>query len=343
MTVGLLGLSFSIVTVVAVKASPVIQDAPPTIDAVTDNATGLRSPLPDLMSDKAYARTVAEEARIIARLLAHPDADTLATAALMSRFPSKDSGPESPLALIRQATALAPGRPELAWLELTICLRLKCDAETQIETRIQALDPDNGFVWLEALSRSIAVGSEPAVTDLVQRIGASSQITFYFNRLLVMATDALAVGEPRERLWKRASIAIGMVSATSIPPLQPLSRACRVAELTQEGRRAACEMLMSRLEQSSEIIDQLIALSIEARWWPSDSPARALVDRKRRRLQYVLSESSRLRLFRLNHDMAIRIDAARRYEREEDVELAVIRSFGEPTDPPAKWENPFRE
>jgi hypothetical protein len=329
----------SIVGFAAQIESPVIPHPPTTIDA--EGGAALKSPMPDLVSNKAYAAAVAEDARIVSSLLAHPSADNLATAALFSRWPSNDSGPESPLELIRRATVLAPASPELAWLELSMCSRLKCDTAAQIEKRIQVLDPDNGFLWVENLGRSTAAGSEPEVTALVQRIGASSKITFYFNRLMVMAADALAVGDPKLGLSERGFTAAGLLAGTIIPPLQPISKACRVEQLTQEGRRAACEALMSRLEQSSEIIGQMLALSIQARWWPPESPERAVIANKRRRLDYVMSESGRMRLFRMSHDMALRIEAARRYEREEDVALALIKSFGVPTEPPADWKDKF--
>jgi hypothetical protein len=229
----------------------------------------------------------------------------------------------------------------LAWLELSICRRVKCDEADQIEKRIHVLNPDNGFLWVEELERSIDAGAEPEVTALVQRIGASPKITFYFNRLLVMAADALAIGDPKLGLSERGITAAGLLAGTIIPPLQPISKACRVEQLTHEGRRAACQTLMSRLEQSSEIISQMIALSIQARWWPAESPERAVIANKRRRLDYVMLESGRMRLFRMNHDMALRIEAARRYEREEDVALALIKSFGAPTEPPADWKDKF--
>jgi hypothetical protein len=338
-TVGLFGLSMSFVTFAAQLESPVVPKSPTTVE--TASVSTLKSPLPDLMSDKAYAAAMANDARIVSVLLAHPTADHLATAALFARLPSKASSPGSPLELIRRATLLAPKSPELAWLELSICRRADCDATDQIEKRIQKLDPDNGLLWAADLDRSIAAASEPEVTELVNRIGASPKITFYWNPLMVMMFDALAVGDPKLGLSERGITAAGMLAGTIIPPLQPLSKACRVEQLARQGRHAACEALMSRLEQSSSTIGQMLALSIQERWWPPGSPERAVLATKRRRLDYVLSQSSRMRLFRMNHDMALRVDAARRYEREEDVDLALIKSFGLPAEPPAEWKDKF--
>jgi hypothetical protein len=49
--------------------------------------------------------------------------------------------------------------------------------------------------------------------------------------------------------------------------------------------------------------------------------------------------SSRIRWWRMNRDMAVRIDAARTTDREEDVELAMIKSFGLPPEPPMDWKD----
>ena len=336
---GLFGLSMSCVAFAAQNESLVVPNSLTKIESASGPT--LKSPLPDLMSDKAYEAAVAKDARIVSTLLAHPTAEHLATAALFARVPLKDFSPDRPLEMIHRATLLAPNSPELAWLELSICRRVECDATYQIERRTQGLDPDNGFLWVADLDRSIAAGSESAVTGLVNRIGASSKITFYWNPLMVMTVDALAVGDPKLGLSERGVTAAGVLAGTIIPPLQPLSKACRVEQLPQQGRRAACAALMSRLEQSSSIIGQMVALSIQERWWPAGSPERAVVTAKRRRLDYVMSESSRMRLFHMNHDMALRIEAARRYEREEDVDLALIKAFGLPVEPPAEWHEKF--
>jgi hypothetical protein len=65
---------------------------------------------------------------------------------------------------------------------------------------------------------------------------------------------------------------------------------------------------MLRMEQSSAVILQNIALRIEGRWWPV-------------------------------RDMAVRMEAARRTEREEDVELALVKSFGLPPELPSDWKD----
>lgn len=59
-----------------------------------------------------------------------------------------------------------------------------------------------------------------------------------------------------------------------------------------------------------------------------------------RQLDYLMTMPSRIRWWRMNHDMAVRIEAARSTAREEDVERAVIKSLGLPLEPPVGWKDP---
>ena len=149
--------------------------------------------------------------------------------------------------------------------------------------------------------------------------------------------DALAVANPSQRLATRGTVAIGTLAGQIIPPLQPISKACRLEQLDLPGRRAACEALVARKEQSSTVLTQSLAISMQERWWPAGSPQREVVRAKRRRLDYLMTMSSRIRWWRTNRDMAVRIDAARKSDREEDVELAMIKSLGLPLEPPIDW------
>jgi hypothetical protein len=287
----------------------------------------------------ADARSLwAERDREAAVLVAHPTPDNLAVAALLAEDDNRDS--RQSLKLIERAETLAPRRPELLWLHLAICERLKCDAEAQITAHLLTVDPANGFAWLPELERAQSSGPE-AVTAAIARIGASATMTFYWNQLEVMMVDALAVANPSEDLATRGVVAIGMLAAQVIPALQPMSRACQLGQLELPGRRAACEALVMRMEQSSSVLTQSLALSLEERWWPAGSPRGEIVRAKHRRLDYLLTKSSRIRFWHRNTDMAVRIDTARHTDREEDVELAMVKSFGLPLEPPVNWKDAF--
>ncbi len=278
-----------------------------------------------------------ERTREVDVLLAQPTPSNLATAALLA-VPG-DLTNRHPLELIAQAEALAPERAELAWAHLSICRRLKCEDKEQIEAHLQAIDPDNGFVWAAALEHAQSSGSEDAITAAIARIGASPRMTVYWNQLEVMMVDALATANPSQSLGARGIVAFGLLAAQAIPPLQPMSKPCRPEQFNLPGRRAACEALVARMEQPRTALTQGLAISMQERWWPPGSPQREVVSTKRRRLDYLIAMSSRTRLWRTSRDMAIRIDAARKTDREEDVELAVIESMGLPPEPPIDWKD----
>jgi hypothetical protein len=278
-----------------------------------------------------------EQNREMAVLTAHATASNLAAAALL--VPPNDSTSRKALDLIERAETLAPRRPELVWLHLAICERLKCDAEAQIAARLQALDPDNGFTWALDLER-LQSSDADAVTAVLARIGAAPRMTVYWNQLEVMMVDALAVANPSWNLVKRYLGAVGVLAAQAVPPLLPMSEACRLAQLDLRGRRAACEAMVARMEQSSDVLAQGLALSLQERWWPPGSPQGEVVRAKRRRFDYLLTTSSRIRWWRVSRDVALRIETARRTDREEDVERAVVKSLGLPPEPPVGWKDP---
>lgn len=214
----------------------------------------------------------------------------------------------------------------------------------QIAARLQALDPDNGFAWapdLEGLRSSGSSGSD-AVTAVIARIGAARRMTAYWNQLEVMMVDALAAANPSRDLFARGIHAVGLLAAEQfIPQLQSIARACRLEQLGFPGRRAACAAVAARMEESDTTLTQSLALSLQERWWPAGSPQRAVLRAKRRQLDYLMTTSSRIRWWRMNRDMAVRIGAARATGREEDVERAVVESMGLPLEPPAGWKDPM--
>jgi hypothetical protein len=294
-------------------------------------------------------RTIrANNDREIQSLLDLPTPDHLAAASVVEVRASVLEGrlerevkTDPSMKLIERAEALAPLQPDLVWLQLAHCRRLQCDASMQIEDHLKTIDPGNGFVWLSDLERAQASGSQAAVNEAILRIGSSSRMTFYLNELEVMLVDALAAAEPSESLVTRGGEAIGLLAATAIPPLQPMSKACQLEQFDVPGRRAACESMFARMEHSSSVLTQSLALSVQRRWWPAGSAQREALLNKHRRLDYLMTVSSRVRLWHMNRDMAVRLDAARRTEREEDVEIAIVKSFGLSTDPPADWKDPY--
>lgn len=281
----------------------------------------------------------AERNREAAVLIARATPSDLAAAALL--LTPDDQNARQPLDLIDRAEALAPQRPELVWVHLAICERLKCGARAQIVAHLQALDPDNGFVWSLDLGRLPSSSDSHAVTAAIARMGAAPRMTLYWNQLDVMLVDALAVASPSQDLVARGVYALGLLATDPTAPLQAIYRACGPEQLDLRDRRAACTALAARMEESDTMLTQSVALRMQERWWPAASRQRAVLRAKRRQLDYLMTMSSRIRPWRMNHDMAVRIAAARSTAREEDVERAVIESMGLPLDPPAGWQDPM--
>jgi hypothetical protein len=263
----------------------------------------------------------------------------LATAALLS-YPQQ-VGATQPLDLIQQAELMAPQRPELAWLHRSICQRLKCAATRSIEARLQELDPDNGWVWFADLDRAQQAESEAAITEAVMRIGASKKPTSYWNALQVMMFDALTVASPKESDASRGIEATGLLAAQILPRMQLVSQVCRADRFDVPGRREACDVLVTRMEQADLVIVQGLALSIQARWWPEGSAQRQSLRIRRRQLDYEMAMAGQVR-WRMNRDMGIRLHAARQSESEEAVMLAVMRAYGIPLTAPSGWKDTWQ-
>lgn len=280
----------------------------------------------------------AERDREAGVLITHATPDDLAAAALL--LTPDDRNARQPLDLIERAETIAPRRPELVWVQLAICERLKCDSRAQIVSHLQALDPDNGFAWSLDLGRLPSTDSD-AITPVIARIGAAPKMTLYRTQLEVMMVDALAVARPSDDLATRGAYAMGIFAAGPIPPLQAIYRACRLEALGLRGRRAACAAVAAHMEQSDTVLTQKLALRMQERWWPAGSPQRDALRAKRREIDYLMTMSSRIRPWRMNHDMAVRIAAARHTAREEDIERAIVKSMGLPLEPPASWQDPM--
>ncbi len=296
---------------------------------------GDHAPMPGMEMPGMAAVSRGRRAEVDA-LVAQPSPATLATAALLSYPPEND--PAQPLQLIERAETMAPGRPDLVWIERAICRRLNCGAAQSIENHLQELDPDNGFAWIPDLERAEQGASDDAVTAAIARIGAATKMTFYWNSLEVTVFDGLTAATPRESLANRALEATGVLAAMAIPPLQPLTKPCRADQFGIPGRREACQLMATRMEHADSLLAQGLALSMQVRWWPENSAQRDSLRIRRRQLDYEMQMSGRTR-WRMNRDMAIRIQSARTSLREEDVAIAVMKAYRIPLAAPPDWKD----
>src|ERR1700739_1737759 len=104
------------------------------------------SALPDAQPTKAQKRTD----QTIAALAQMTDADSVAAAGLMS---IGSHGAQS-LDFLALATAEAPDRADLLWLQAMRCSGLKPCDPTPVEQRLREVDPTNGAGWWPAMARA---------------------------------------------------------------------------------------------------------------------------------------------------------------------------------------------
>jgi hypothetical protein len=278
-----------------------------------------------------------------AELTARGTPESLATASLLYGF-KRDS---QSIELINRAWALAPKRAEIAYLRWRACASSQCSEEANHVADLQSIDPGNGLTMLPALSAALQREDQREVTRIVATIGAASDLTFYWNPTIVMMVDALSdiaatdTARPRLDLSSRMVSSAGLLAALSIPPLQPLTQACRAPELDAPGRRAACAAMIARLRQADEVIIQSLGLSMQIRSLPEDSPERQNLEAQRLQLDYVMVASGKERVLHLNRDTAIRLEAMRRSASEYEVMRAILIAYHEPFERPSDWKNPY--
>lgn len=294
----------------------------------------------------------SDDANEVAFLIHAGTAFSLATASLLAHLdetsdePATASVNPAPSELIERAVASAPDRPELLWLEWRDCEPRQCPDEAQIVARLQALDPDNGLAWLSEL-RSAEHGSPAEVTRVLESMADRPTPRLYWNQLAVMMFDALThrdPGRPATAMTRAADdrliVVVGLMAAVDVPTFQRLVDACRADQFDQPGRRAACQALMTHLEDSDAAIAQHLSLVVQEGWWPSDSAEYAALHRRQLQQRYLAVASNRFRNGHADRDAELRVAAMRRAGREEDAERTMMAVFHEPLLRPAGWREP---
>jgi hypothetical protein len=300
-----------------------------------------------LAAGGAPAPRANDEANEVSYLIAAGTADSLATASLLSHLidtpHESDVKPDSS-ALIQRAVSLAPQRPELLWLQLRDCELRHCAEEPKFLEQLRAVDPDNGWVLLPALSASL-MGTPQDTTKVIAQIGAAKHLTLYWNKSVVAMFDALThlpKSRPATALTHdaddRLAHVTGVLAAIDLPPFRPITRACASEQFKETGRREACESLMNRLDQSDTIIAQSLSLSMRQKW-ASPGTAEAIAwSKKSLQQRYLVEASGRARGAKVNDDAIARVDAMRHLATEEDVDKAMLRAFNEPLERPVDWQ-----
>lgn len=242
----------------------------------------------DVGSADRHAAFERSAERTRTALIKAGDPDSLEAAAFFGRAWG-DQPPES-LALISRAAAAAPERPDIAWLRLELCVRVKTCDPKPIEVSLRALDPGNGAAWTGSLERMDELGDMTATLEVIDSIAGADHFYTYWNPTIVhvahavMRTDTMGPSA--------ALIATIGVGAAQPMPYQPFMRACREEPLGQPQAVTTCRRLAAVLRRSDETLTEMLGVTIAQRVWPKDSPEYCEAAAAHRRLRYRLDMES---------------------------------------------------
>jgi hypothetical protein len=270
--------------------------------------------------------------KLRAALVLKADADSLATAALMT---PKDR-PER-AALLARAAVAAPQRPDLAWLNLAACVQITgCDVKP-LEVRLRALDKDNGASWAGSLERA-APGSTELKVKLAE-IADARRFDLYWNSLIVHTAGAIEHSGQADAATALVD-AIGIGAAQAIPAFQKMSNACKGGALQDADMLSICRRLSVVLQHGDTVITQTIGDAIALRAFPEASPAYQQARAARRTARYRLDEQAKLPPLEGKAEPQRYLRLLTAYRTEPEVMIERLKEAGIDPNPPDGYPNP---
>jgi hypothetical protein len=273
-----------------------------------------------------------------AELIARVDPDALATAAVFERVAAGQwlDAPD----LAARATAAAPERADLGYLQLLLCYQMpSCKAEP-LETHLRELDPANGITWIYALARATRANDAAGASAALAGLARAQHVNLYWNGLVSHMTAAVAgrAGFDQSRAFVTV---VGIDVAIVLPPLQPISTSCSKTAITKVDVLAQCRKIAAALEHADTILFESYGNRVAARLWPEGSAEGITIASKRRVLDYQIDLWG-AKQKELNSPKATRTLAGLlgRYSTEQEAFLALYAELGLPPDPPADWKQP---
>jgi hypothetical protein len=223
------------------------------------------------------AKSARRTEEIIAALTHKTDPDSLAAAGLLSVGSHRDQS----LLLIARATASAPERADLAWLEVQVCNEIApCNPEP-IEQHLRELDPSNGAGWLGPLARASVANNEAARDAALTALSRSERVDFYYTTLVAHLSRAVVrtgkISAEIAEVW-----VIGYLAREAIPAYQHVSNACKGERLQKIEVTQTCRGVARTLQNGDTYLTEMIGVAIAKRVWPENSAEwNAAVDARR--------------------------------------------------------------
>jgi hypothetical protein len=242
------------------------------------------------------------------------------------------------LVLLARATAAAPDRPDLVWLEIQACRQAPgCDPEPQ-ELRLRTLDPSNGAVWLNAIARASASNDEAATMAALADLSGTQRVDIYWTTLVASLAGALADngGVPAA---DAVQVVIGLLAAQSIPAYKTTSDLCLGQRLGNPERLEQCQRVASAFEQGDSYITAMIGARLAQRLWPPDSPQWQAAEQSQRVYEYRSEMWTHSEAGLLRDPQWVRkfLALCAQNRREQDVYRIELVDQGKSPDPPPGW------
>lgn len=202
---------------------------------------------------KAQVQTLAAE------LNGSDDAEHLLAAALLGGFGT----PGAQLALLNEASRMAPSDALVAWNRLKVCRELNgatCDLR-EIETNALQVDGDNGAVWMEVAMLRLGEGRHNVAAEAVRRAIAAPRFDNYFIDHAVVIERALAIRGDRSYA-ERVFMGIGVAAASSVSYYR-MTTECEALAGDGGVWLELCDQLGARMSvEENTILDQAIGRAI---------------------------------------------------------------------------------
>ena len=301
------------------------------IGLVTILCTGCASD--GVRQQTAYERKIQRTVRI---LIAAGDADSLATAAMLSFGPKFD--PAQRMRLIARAVEEAPDRPDLVWLNVRLCTQVDgCNPEP-LETQLQALVPENGAAWFDSIGRAEKRNDVAAVRVAMVAIATSTHFDTYWNATIVHVANAILKTHTMN-LPTALVTTFGVASAMAIPAYQTIVNACKGEPLQDRDVLRTCRQVSSVMRSGDTYLTEMVGVAIAKRAWPEGSAEYLDAVSAKRVAHYRMDTDGKIGLhhFWSSRYAATRLQLMVENRTEQGVNLAEIMNAKLNPNPPSDW------
>ena len=289
----------------------------------------------DRASRLNQAQQEARLRQLQGELAVRGDPDSLAASAVfageLSGFASATS-----LDLAARAVAAAPGRADLAFLQLQLCeSNPGCDA-APLEIRQQQLDPENGIGWSYLLVRADRANDGIAWRRARDGLARSKRVDLYLHQIVSRLAGAAAGKAGFD--FGAAALDLLSIESAFTPVFEPVSRACSVRDVQQPEVLAQCRQIAAAFRNADTALLEAYGSTLALRLWPLESVEGHAVATERRGLRYRVELATRYAAKVNSPQARMRLATLiARYPTEQAAYRALFLSLGVAPDPPAGW------